>query len=108
VRLVSMDPVSFTVEGGAFENPKAPRQLNERGVTDVLGRLFFRVKDRIDPAFGTPPEDSALTLQQSTAWDTYAVGRTATIGYDVQKPRRQYHFRNRHGFTDAADQVFER
>jgi hypothetical protein len=26
----------------------------------------------------------------------------------VQEQRRRYHFRNRHGFTDVADAMFER
>jgi hypothetical protein len=96
------------VEGGAFEDAKRPRQMSDRGIVDVLGRLLFRVKDRLDPAFGTPPTDQELTLQQQTAWDTYAVGRAERAGLPVQKARRLYHFRNRHAFSDVADAVFNR
>jgi hypothetical protein len=32
----------------------------------------------------------------------------ARLGYPVQRQRRLYHFRNRHGFSDTADVVFER
>ena len=77
-------------------------------MTDVLGRLLHRCRDRLDPAFGEAPEDGELTLQQSTAWDAYAVGRCARLGYPVQRQRRLYHFRNRHGFNDVADQAFAR
>jgi hypothetical protein len=107
-RLVSIDPAVVNVQGGAFENAKAIRQLSERNVVDVLGRMFFRLHDRLDPAFGEVPPDEALSLAQSTAWDAYAVGRCDQLGYEPQKQRRIYHFRNRHGFTDVADRVFER
>ena len=107
-RLVSLDPITLTVEGGAFEDAKRPRHLSDRGVVDVVGRMLFRAKDRIDGSFADAPPDDQLTLQQHTAWDAYAVGRCARVGYSPQKPRRLYHFRNRHGFSDAADAVFER
>jgi hypothetical protein len=106
--VTSLDPITITVEGGAFEDAKRPRQMSERGIVDVLGRLLFRVKDRLDPAFGDPPADEELTLQQQTAWDAYAVGRAERAGLAVQRARRQYHFRNRHGFSDAADAAFSR
>jgi hypothetical protein len=106
--VTSLDPITITVEGGAFEDAKRPRQMSDRGILDVLGRLLFRVKDRLDPAFGTPPEDDELTLQQQTAWDAFAVGRAERAGLPVQKSRRQYHFRNRHGFSDVADAAVDR
>jgi hypothetical protein len=102
----SLQPLVIAVESGAFEDPKRPRQLSEQAVADVLGRLLHRCADRLDPAFGEPPPDAALTLQQSTAWDAYAVGRSARLGYPVQRQRRLYHFRNRHGFSDVADEAF--
>ena len=108
VQVVSYEPVVIRVESGAFEDAKRPRHLSERSVADVLGRLLLRVRDRLDPAFGEPPEDGDLTLQQSTAWDAYAVGRAERLGFPAQRRRRLYHFRNRHGFTDVADEVFDR
>lgn len=107
-KLVSLDPITITVEGGAFEDAKRPRQLSDRNVRDVVGRLLFRARDRLDPAFGDPPSDEDLTLPQTTAWDTYAIGRCDRAGWAPQKQRRLYHFRNRHGFTDVADAVFDR
>ncbi|HZQ28113.1 MAG TPA: hypothetical protein VFA94_10490 [Acidimicrobiales bacterium] len=107
-RVVSVDPVVVNVQSGAFEDAKRLRQLSERSAVDVLGRLFHRVKDRLDPRFADAPADGDLTLAQATAWDTYAVGRCERLGYHPSKPRRLYHFRNRHGFTDVADQAFER
>ena len=107
-RLESLDPITISVEGGAFEDAKRPRQLSDKSVIDVIGRLLFRAKDRLDPSFAGAPADGDLTLQQHTAWDTYAVGRCERAGWAPQKKRRLYHFRNRHGFTDVADGVFER
>lgn len=106
--VTSLDPLTVSVESGALEDPKNPRQLSEPGSADVLGRLLFRVRDRLDPSFGDPPPDKELALAQSVAWDAYAVGRLARLGYRSQRQRRLYHFRNRHGFTDAADEAFER
>lgn len=106
--LVSLDPLTLQVQSGAFENAKVLRTLSDRSVRDVVGRLLFRAADRLDPAFGEPPSDDDLTLQEHTAWDAYAVGRCERLGYSPSKPRRLYHFRNRHGFTDTADAVFER
>ena len=104
----SLEPLVLSVESGAFEDPKRPRHLSERSVADVLGRLLFRVRDRLDPSFGQVPADDDLSLPESTAWDAYAVGRLARLGYPAQRQRRLYHFRNRHGFSDVADAAFER
>jgi hypothetical protein len=104
----SLEPLVFTVESGAFEDAKRPRHLSERSVADVVGRLLFRARDRLDPSFGEVPGDDDLSLPESTAWDAYAVGRLARLGYPAQRQRRLYHFRNRHGFSDVADAAFDR
>lgn len=104
--LSSTDPVVLTIESGALEDPKRPRQLNPEGAVDVIGRLLFEVRDRLDPSFGDPPPDDELTLPVSVAWQVYCVGRLGRLGHRVQRQRRLYQFRNRHGFTDAADQAF--
>ena len=104
------DPITIAVESGALEDPKRPRQLSVSGSADVLGRLLFRVRDRRDPAFGDAPPDDDLPLAHSVAWDVYSVGRLVRLGYKHydNRQRRLYHFRNRHGFTDAADDAFDR
>jgi hypothetical protein len=107
-QLASVDPVVLRLESGALEDPKRPRQLNPDGAVDVLGRLLFEVRDRLDPAFGDPPPDGELTLPQSVAWQAHCVGRLGRLGHRVQRQRRLYQFRNRHGFTDAADEAFDR
>jgi hypothetical protein len=108
VTIESIDPLRITVEGGAFEDPKRPRALAEHRVVDVLGHLFHQVRDRLDPAFGAPALDEKLSLPHRVAWDAYALGRLERLGYDAQRSRRLYHFRNRHGFSDEADAAFDR
>jgi hypothetical protein len=101
--------VTIAVEGGAFEDPQRLRQFSEDNARLVLGRLLFRVGDRLNPAFGDPPPDGELTPAQHTAWDAYAVGRYARLaGVDGGRGRRRYAFRLRHGFNDAADRAFDR
>ncbi len=106
--LSSLEPVVLTLESGALEDPKRPRKLDADGAVDVLGRLLFEVRDRLDPSFGEPPADDELSLPESVAWHVYCVGRLGRLGHRVQRQRRLYQFRNRHGFTDAADDAFER
>jgi hypothetical protein len=107
-QLQSIDPVVLSLESGALEDPKRPRQLEPDGAVDVLGRLLLEVHDRLDPAFGDPPPEDDLTLPESVAWQVYCVGRLGRLGHRVQRQRRLYQFRNRHGFTDAADEAFDR
>ena len=107
-RVASLDPVLITAESGALEDVKAPRRLSEVGTLDVIGKLLFSVLDRRNPVFGEPPADDDLTLQESVAWEVYCVGRLGRLGHPVQRQRRLYQFRNRHGFTDAADAAFDR
>jgi hypothetical protein len=107
-RVTSLDPVTLSVEGGAFEDAKKLRHLSDRSVNGVCGRLLFRIADRLSGRFDDAPADADLESARSTAWDTYAVGRCAQLGYPVSRQRRLYHFRIRHGFTDTADAVFQR
>jgi hypothetical protein len=108
--VVAVDPaVCLHVESGALEDARRPRQLSPTGAANALGRLLLRVRDRLDPAFGDPPADDELGLPLSVAWDVYAVGRLVRLGFRHHDDRRRrlYHFRTRHGFSDAADAAFE-
>jgi hypothetical protein len=106
--LVDGRRVQVLAESGAFEDPKRLRQFSDPAARGVLGRVLFRARDRLDPAFGRPPADSDLTLEQHAAWDVYAVGRYARVdGRKDPSARRRYQFRLRHGFNDASDRVFD-
>jgi hypothetical protein len=106
--LLSVDPVVIAVDGGAFEDPRRPRQLSTGSVSVVVGRLVLQALDRRDADFGEPPADDAMSVAHRVAWDVYALGRLGRMGYPAQRQRRLYNFRNRHGFTDVADSAFER
>jgi hypothetical protein len=106
--VVSLDPITITVESGGFEDAKRLRHLSRDSVEGVVGRHLMRTKDRLDPSFGDPPPDDDIPINDYTAWDTYAVGRVERLGFPSQRERRRYHFRIRHGFTDVADGVFDR
>ena len=105
--LLSVEPVVLAVDGGAFEDPRHPRELDTSAVAVVVGRLVLEALDRRDPAFGEAPPDDALSVPHRVAWDVYALGRLDRLGYPAQRQRRLYNFRNRHGFTDAGDAAFE-
>ena len=102
------DTISIRAESGAFEDTKRPRQQSEVATATSLGRLLLRVKDRLNGGFGEAPPDDQLTLAQVAAWETYSVGRLARLGVEVNEQRWRYNFRNRHGFTDDADEAFNR
>lgn len=100
--------IEVAADSGAFEDTRRPRNLGERAVQTNLGRMLYRVRDRAEGSFADAPADADLTLAQVAAWDAYAVGRLERLGIDVHRPRWLYNFRNRHGFTDAADSAFDR
>lgn len=108
VAVASVDPVVITIQSGALENTKQPRTFGPTRASEAIGRLLFELADRLDDGFGAPeaPEPSDLALR--VAWDAYCYGRTARAGHRTFKPKHIYNFRNRHGFTDAADATFEK
>jgi hypothetical protein len=102
------DAISIRAESGAFEDTRRPRQQSEVATATSLGRVLLRVRDRINGGFGDAPPDDDLTLAQVAAWETYSVGRLERLGIEVNQQRWRYNFRNRHGFTDEADEAFNR
>jgi hypothetical protein len=107
-RVVARDPWILEVDGGAVEDTQRPRTVGPAQALVTFCRLLFEVADRLDEHFGAPalgaPEDPALRV----AWDTYCVGRAARCGLRVHQPKYRYNFRNRVGFSDAADACFDR
>jgi len=106
--IAGTDPAVLAVESGALEDNHRPRQFHEGNAVMVLGRLLIKLRDRRDPAFGEVPTDEDLSLELSAAWDAYAIGRLGRLGHPVNRQRRIYQFRVRHGFTDDVDAAFAR
>ena len=105
--VLSADPAVIKVESGGMEDAYRPRQFSPDEAAPLFGRLMFRLQDRLDPAFAEAPDEDDLSLPLAAAWDVYAVGRVARLGYPSQRQRRLYQFRVRHGFTDVADAAFD-
>ncbi|MGK2928823.1 MAG: hypothetical protein ACSLFO_04525 [Acidimicrobiales bacterium] len=105
--LTSVDPLVLATESGALEDPKRLRKFSHEIATDVLGRHLLRAKDRRNPDFGEPDGDDTLAVPHRVAWEIHTIGRLSRMGYPANRQRWLYAFRNRHGFTDAADQAFE-
>lgn len=106
--IIDEQHVAVHAESGAFEDSRRPRNLSEIATATSLGRVLMRVRDRLDGSFADAPADDGLCLAQISAWDTYSIGRLGRLGYHVHEPRWRYNFRNRHGFSDAVDEAFDR
>jgi hypothetical protein len=106
-RVMIGDPIAIRLESGALEDQRKPRQQSETTTATSLGRLLLRVRDRLGNGFADAPPDDQLSLAQTAAWETYSLGRLQRLGIPVNQQRWRYNFRNRHGFTDAADAAFD-
>jgi hypothetical protein len=69
---------------------------------------MLRARDRLRGGFADAPADTELSLPQAAIWDTYIMGRIAHMDIQVNKQAWVYNFRNRFGFSDAVDAVFEK
>ncbi len=100
--------ITVTVESGALEDTRRPRQFSDDAAALALGRALIKAADRLHGGFSEAPPDDELSLSHVAAWDVYAVGRLARRGIATNAQRWRYNFRNRHGFDDAADAAFDR
>jgi hypothetical protein len=96
------------VSGGNFENSRLPRHFAPDQARDDLVIMLLRAKDRLTPEFENAPPDRELSRGERAAWDTYAIGRAARLGFHARRQRQLYDFRLQHGFTDVADAAFDR
>jgi hypothetical protein len=99
--------ITVRVESGAFEDMRKPRHQSASATTESLARTLIRARDRLSGSFDDAPVDAELTLAQVAAWEAYAVGRLERVGVPTNQQRWRYNFRNRHGFTDRCDAVFD-
>ena len=93
--------------GADFEDGRHRATFNEQLARTGLATALFRAGDRLQ-GFTGAPADEDLTDGQRSAWEAWAEGRTARLGELTRKVRSQYVFRLYNGFTDFADQAFER
>ncbi len=100
--------IDLWCSGGWFESRNKTRAFSERHARGVLTAMLLRARDRLSGGFEDAPADGELTLAERSAWDVYAWGRTDQLGHRVHRQKRLYDFRLQHGFTDAADAVFDR
>jgi hypothetical protein len=106
--LESADPIVLNVEGGAFEDLKKIRQLDPVLTQIAVARILARVADRRTAGFAEAPDEASVSIPELDCWDAWALGRAARHGLAVRPQPWLNRFRMRHGFTDVADEVFER
>jgi hypothetical protein len=108
IRIDLGDALTIHAESGALEDTRRPRELSHTNTATSLGRVLLRARDRLSGAFADAPADDELSLAQVAAWEAYCVGRLDRLGVRTNQQRWRYNFRNRHGFTDRADEAFDR
>ncbi len=108
VSIRSLDPVVFHIESGALEETKQPRSFGPTQASLTFARLLIELVDRTTPAFGSPELGQPADLAPKAAWEVSCIGRATRLGFRAHKPRFLYNFRNRFGFSDAADAELER
>ncbi len=105
---VAAGAVRIDAESGAFEDTKRPRQQSIEVSRTTLAKALLRARDRLDGSFASAPADDELSVAERATWNAYVAARLARLGFPIVEQRFRYDFRNRHGFTDATDAVFER
>src|SRR5262249_12273135 len=93
--------------GANFEDGRHRAAFNDELARTELALALFRAGDRLQ-GFADAPVDEDLSDAQRAAWEASAEGRAARLGEFTRKVRRQYVFRLYNGFTDVADDAFER
>lgn len=104
----SDDTITLRLQSGALEDTRHLTTFSETRSRLSLGRVMLRARDRLRPDFADAPDDLALTNAQNAAWDTYCGGRLERLGLGPVQQQYRYDFRNRFGFTDEIDTVFDR
>jgi len=100
--------VQLRFESGALENTRALTTFGEARARLSIGRMLLRASDRLSGRFDDAPEDLELTNPQNAAWDVYCGGRLERLGLAPIEQQYRYDFRNRFGFRDDVDAVFDR
>jgi hypothetical protein len=104
----SDDTITLHLQSGALEDTRHLTNFSEAHARRSLARVMLRARDRLRPDFADAPDDLALTNAQNAAWDVYCGGRLERLGINPVQQQYRYDFRNRFGFTDEVDSVFDR
>jgi hypothetical protein len=104
----SDDTITLRLQSGALEDTRHLTNFSAAHARLSLGRVMLRARDRLRPDFADAPDDRVLTNAQNAAWDAYCGGRLERLGFGPVQQQYRYDFRNRFGFTDEIDAVFER
>lgn len=105
---VAPGTVVIRPHSGALEETRRPTTQSELATTVTIARGLLRARDRLRGGFADAPADADLSLSQVAAWDTYVMGRISRLGIKVVTQAWLYNFRNRHGFHDRSDRIFDR
>jgi hypothetical protein len=93
--------------GANFEDGRHRAVFNDQLARADMAMALLRANDRLQ-GFADAPVDEQLNDAQRAAWEAFAEGRASRLGEFTRKVRRQYVFRLYNGFTDVADDAFER
>jgi hypothetical protein len=104
----SDDTITLRLQSGALEDTRDLTNFSETRARLSLGRVMLRARDRLRPDFADAPDDLSLTNAQNTAWDAYCGGRLERLGLGPKQQQYRYDFRNRFGFRDEVDALFDR
>lgn len=100
--------ITLQLESGALEDTRNLTNFSAHRARLSLGRLLLRASDRLRDDFADAPADRDLTNAQNTAWKVYCGGRLERLGLAPIQQQYRYDFRNRFGFRDDVDRVFDR
>jgi len=100
--------ITLRLQSGALEDTKNLTNFSATRARISLGRLLLRASDRMRDDFADAPADRDLTNAQNTAWKVYCGGRLERLGLAPIQQQYRYDFRNRFGFRDDVDTVFDR
>jgi hypothetical protein len=100
--------ILLKLQSGALEDTKHLTNFSEKRARLSLGRVMLRAVDRLRDDFADTPGDVELDNSQNAAWDVYCGGRLERLGLSPIQQQYRYDFRNRFGFLDDVDAIFDR
>jgi len=99
--------VTLRLQSGALEDTRNLTTFSEARARLSLGRVMLRARDRMRDDFADAPDDLETSNSENAAWDAYCGGRLERLGLEPIQQQYRYDFRNRFGFRDDVDTVFD-